>query len=134
MKNKKMDYVEGAIKMPLIPSEEELNKIIEEKQNNIVYAEPVDYFPEEIRKEFGLGEYAEVFQDKDAVDPAKKLSDDEKYRLRNSLLDWHYERVYRLKVLQNPEIDEEIRQYSEARIKEAEHYIKLIIKEMFEYK
>ena len=25
----------------------------------VVYVEPIDYFPEEIRKEFKLGEYAE---------------------------------------------------------------------------
>ena len=25
----------------------------------IIYVEPIDYFPEEIRKEYGLGEYAD---------------------------------------------------------------------------
>lgn len=28
------------------------------KKNDFNYAEPVDFFPEEIRKQFGLGEYA----------------------------------------------------------------------------
>ena len=32
-------------------------------ERNIVYAEPADYFPEEIRKKYGLGEYAEESQD-----------------------------------------------------------------------
>ena len=27
------------------------------KDNKIVYAEPADYFPKEIRKKFGLGEF-----------------------------------------------------------------------------
>ncbi len=28
------------------------------KGNKIVYSEPADYFPRDIRKKFGLGEYA----------------------------------------------------------------------------
>ena len=32
---------------------------MKEKEVKIVYSEPLDYFPEEIRKEYKLGEYAE---------------------------------------------------------------------------
>ena len=38
----------------------------------IVYVEPIDYFPEEIRKEFKLGEYAEK---EDNEIPKKKAID-----------------------------------------------------------
>ena len=30
------------------------------KSNKIVYSEPAEYFPESIRKELGLGEFAET--------------------------------------------------------------------------
>ena len=29
-------------------------------KKKLVYVEPVEYFPKHIRKEFGLGEYAEI--------------------------------------------------------------------------
>ena len=32
-------------------------------KKKIVYVEPIDYFPEEIRKEFKLGEYAKPQED-----------------------------------------------------------------------
>ena len=36
---------------------------MKEKNPKIVYAEPLDYFPKEIRKEYKLGEYAEKIDD-----------------------------------------------------------------------
>lgn len=36
----------------------------EKKAKEIKYAEPVDYFPESIRKEYGLGEY--LVEDKES--------------------------------------------------------------------
>lgn len=33
------------------------------RKRTIIYSEPAEYFPEEIRKEFKLGEYAETEDD-----------------------------------------------------------------------
>ena len=41
-------------------------------KKKVVYVEPIDYFPEEIRKEFKLGEYAEK---EDNEIPKKKAID-----------------------------------------------------------
>ena len=41
-------------------------------KKKIIYVEPIDYFPEEIRKEFKLGEYAEK---EDNEIPKKKAID-----------------------------------------------------------
>ena len=38
----------------------------------ITYTEPDDYFPKEIRKEFGLGEYAKPKKEEKAKTPEKK--------------------------------------------------------------
>ena len=40
-----------------------------ERPKKIVYTEPVDYFPKELRKKYKLGEYAETEEKKK---PAKK--------------------------------------------------------------
>ncbi len=42
-----------------------MNKQEDEKDIELTYVEPIDYFPEEIRKEFKLGEYAEEEDDED---------------------------------------------------------------------
>ena len=33
------------------------------KNSNIIYVEPMDYFPKELRKKYKLGEYAEDDED-----------------------------------------------------------------------
>ena len=40
------------------------------KQSGIMYSEPADYFPKEVRKEFGLGEYYDEYTKK--TNKAKK--------------------------------------------------------------
>ena len=40
------------------------NKEKEIMKNKIVYAEPQDYFPEEIRKKYKLGEHSESVEEK----------------------------------------------------------------------
>ena len=45
-------------------------------KKQIVYAEPADYFPKEIRKKYKLGEYAE--KNVEAIDDALKTGDNEK--------------------------------------------------------
>ncbi|MEE3460755.1 MAG: hypothetical protein VZR00_02545 [Lachnospiraceae bacterium] len=46
---------------------------------NIRYSEPADYFPEELRKEFKIGEYAE-----DESDEEEKKSNTEEKHLKTS--------------------------------------------------
>ena len=38
----------------------------------VVYKEPASYFPKEVRKEFGLGEYAKTEKPKPKDKPKKK--------------------------------------------------------------
>ena len=48
--------------------------------NKIVYSEPTDYFPEEIRKEYKLGEYAEepMLEDCAGIQPIPMIEDPDK--------------------------------------------------------
>lgn len=106
-----------------------VKKIPTDANKRIVYAEPVDYFPEEIHKKYGLGEYAEestAEEQPDATAPTGKFTDQERYRLKNAMLDWQNERDYRKRVLKDKNIDEQTRKAFKARIKEAERYIELI--------
>ncbi len=38
----------------------------------ITYTEPADYFPKEIRKKYGLGEFADEYNKREAEKKAKK--------------------------------------------------------------
>lgn len=45
------------------------------KKTKIIYSEPTDYFPKELRKKYGLGEYAENAKKKTEkkTEPKKKV-------------------------------------------------------------
>ena len=40
---------------------------------NIGYSEPLDFFPKELRKKYGLGEYAEPKKTEKKTEPKKKV-------------------------------------------------------------
>lgn len=56
------------------------------EEKKIVYSEPLDYFPEEIRKKYKLGEYAEEDSDKQPV--ANKSEG-----MKNSVLGWTVDKL-----------------------------------------
>ena len=45
---------------------------MKEKQTRPVYVEPVDYFPEDLRRKFKLGEFSEVYKAEESDDEESK--------------------------------------------------------------
>ena len=64
---------EGRLSLLAISEQENFQEEQIMNKEKIIYVEPDDYFPEHIRKECGLGEYAKK-ENSDSIDESKKDS------------------------------------------------------------